>query len=131
MRWKWIGSNLARVLLGLSLIGLTLIVVIQFGGNHPPEEVEAAGDFTGALNRSGFMNPLLILSLLAGGVAILFDRSAPIGLLLVAPAITVIGLFHFVLTSSYIWGSIWPIWWGVVAWHYRFVFARLWAPADS
>ena len=24
-----------------------------------------------------------------------------------------------------------PIWWGVVAWHYRFVFARLWAPADS
>ena len=57
MRWKWIGSNLTCVLFGLSLIGLTLIVVIQFGGNHPSEQVEAAGDFTGALNRSGFMNP--------------------------------------------------------------------------
>lgn len=131
MRWKQIGSNLARILFGLCLIGLTLTVLIQFGGDHPPEEVEAARDFTGALNRSGFMNPLLIVSLLTGGVALLFDRSAPIGLILVAPAITVIGLFHFVLTSNYVWGSIWPIWWAALAWHYRAAFARLWARADG
>lgn len=66
MRWNEIGWNVARCLFGLCLIGLTLSVVIQFDGNHPPEAVEAAADLTGALNRSGFMNPLLIISLLTG-----------------------------------------------------------------
>lgn len=59
------------------------------------------------------------------------DRSSPIGLLLVAPAITVIALFHYFLTGSYVWGSIWPIWWAALAWHYRHVFARLWQPSGD
>lgn len=131
MRWNEIGWNVARCLFGLCLIGLTLSVVIQFDGNHPPEAVEAAADLTGALNRSGFMNPLLIISLLTGGAALMVDRSSPIGLLLVAPAITVIALFHYFLTGSYVWGSIWPIWWAALAWHYRHVFARLWQPSGD
>lgn len=128
MRWSDWAWAVARCLYGLVFIGLTAVVIIQFGGNHPPEVNPAAGDFTGALNRTGFMNPLLTGTLLLGGMALLFDRTAPIGLLLVAPSVVVIALFHWLLTHTPVWGSIWPIWWAVLAWRYRSVFARLLQP---
>jgi hypothetical protein len=124
--WGWAA---ARIIFGLFFIYAPLMVIVQFGGNNPPETVAAASDFTLALDRSGFMNPLIIATMLAGGVALLFDRSAPLGLILLGPSIAVIAGFHWFLTGKFIWGSIWPLWFLLLAWHYRPVFARLWSPA--
>lgn len=79
-----------------------------------------------ALNATGFMNPLLIASFLVAGCAILFDRTAPIGLIILAPSIVVITCFHWFLTGNYTWGTIWPAWFLLLAWRLRRAFARLW-----
>ena len=59
-------------------------------------------------------------------VALLFDRWAPLGLIILATPIALIAAFHFFLTGNYVWGAIWPSWWAALAWHYCAVFARLW-----
>lgn len=122
---------IARVLFGLFFIYAPIMILIQFGGQHPPEASPAAARFTEALNQSGFVNPALIAVFLIGGVAMLFDRTAPVGLILLAPPVLVIGGFHWFLTHSYVWGTIWPVWLAILAWHYRSVFARLWEPQAS
>lgn len=115
-----------RVLFGLFFIYAPIMVIVKFGGQHPPETVAAAAHFTEALNATGFMNPLLIASLLIAGVAMLFDRTAAIGLIILAPSILVIACFHWFLSGNYVWGTIWPVWFLILAWRYRKVFARLW-----
>lgn len=128
MQYRRYGWTIARVLFGLFFILSTIMILVQFGGQHPPEAVAAAARFTEALNESGFMNPALIVVFLIGGTAMLFDRSAPIGLILLAPPVLVIAGFHWFLTHSYVWGTIWPVWLAILAWHYRSVFSRLWEP---
>ncbi|RYD47973.1 MAG: DoxX family protein [Sphingomonadales bacterium] len=126
MQYRKLAWTAARILFGLFFLYAPIMILIVFGGQHPPESVPAAARFTTALNETGFMNPALIAVLLLGGAAMLFDRSAPIGLLLLAPPIFVIAAFHWFLTRDYVWGSIWPLWFALLAWHYRLVFARLW-----
>jgi len=126
MRYRKLAWTIARVLFGLFFLYAPILILVSFGGHHPPEAVAAAGHFTTALDDTGFMDPALIAVLLIGGVAMLFDRSAPIGLILLAPPIFVIACFHWFLTHSYVWGTIWPVWFAALAWHYRGVFARLW-----
>lgn len=126
MRYKRVAWTIVRVLFGLFFIYSPIMVLVSFGGLHPPETAPAAAAFTQALNATGFMNPLLIATLFLGGAAMLFDRTAPLGLFLLAPSVVVIGCFHWFLTHDYVWGSLWPIWFAILAWHYRTVFARLW-----
>ena len=125
MRYTDAAWTVFRVLFGLFFIYSPIMVLVSFGGQHPPETAAAAENFTQALNATGFMNPLLMVTLFVGGAAILFDRTAPVGLLLVAPSVVVIGFFHGFLTQNYVWGSIWPVWFAILAWRYRSVFARL------
>lgn len=73
------GWAAARIVFGLFFIYAPMMVIVQYGGQNPPETVPAASDFALALDRSGFMNPLIIVTMLAGGGALLFERSAPLG----------------------------------------------------
>ena len=128
MRWANRGWAAARILVGLFFLYAPLMVIVQFGGQNPPETVAAASDFASALDRTGFMNPLIIGTMLAGGGALLFERSAPVGLILLGPSVVVIAGFHWFLTGKLLWGSIWPIWFALLVWHDRAVFSRLWMP---
>ena len=125
MRYRTLGWTIARILFGAFFLYAPIMIIVTFGGRHPPEPNAAAQDFTDALTASGFMNPLLIVDLLIGGALMLFNRTAPAGLILLGPPILVIACFHWLLTHSYVWGGIWPIWFAVLAWHYRAVFRRL------
>ncbi|MEG2496965.1 hypothetical protein [Brevundimonas sp.] len=131
MRYQGIAWSAVRVLFGLYFLLATVMVMVKFGGNHPPESVAAAAHFTLALDATGFMTPLLIASFLVAGVAVLFDRTAPVGLIILGPSVLVIACFHWFLTGKYVWGTIWPVWYLVLVWHYRHVFARLWARQPS
>lgn len=128
MRYANRGWMLGRVFLGLFFIYAPLVVVFKFGGMNPPEMAPAASGFALALDQTRFMNPLIIVSMLIGGVALLSNRTAPAGLILLAPSIVVIACFHWFLTGKYLWGSIWPLWFALLIWRYRDVFSRLWMP---
>src|SRR3546814_9666885 len=91
----------------------------------------AASDCASALDRTGFMNPLIIGTMLMGGAALLFERSAPVGLILLGPSIAVIAGFHWFLTGKLVWGSIWPVWFLLLVWHHLDVFSRLWVPRSE
>ena len=63
-----------------------------------PEGTTPAGiAFFSALHASGFMLTLLGLSLLSGGLLLLMDQTAPLGLILLAPPIVVIPLYNWLL----------------------------------
>jgi len=131
MRFSTIGWTAARILFGLFFIYAPLMVLIKFGGQNPPETIAAASDFTRSLDKTGFMNPLVIGTMLIGGIALMFRRTTPVGLILLAPSVFVIAGFHWFLTGNIVWGTFWLTWFLLLIWHYRKVFARLWAPTDD
>jgi len=100
MRYRAFGWTIARVLFGAFFLYAPILILVKFGGQNPPEPAVAAQHFATALNDSGFMNPLLIADLLIGGGLMLFDRTAPVGLILLGPPVLVITCFHWLLTHS-------------------------------
>jgi hypothetical protein len=120
----WIGF---RVLFGLFFIYATVMVLVKYGGQQPPETLPAASAFTTALDATGFFNPLLMISYGVAGLCLLTRRFAPLGLLILAPSIVGIACFHLFLTHSWIWALIWIVWYLILVWHYRRTFMRLWA----
>lgn len=124
VNWIWI---CARILFGLFFIYAALMVVVIYDGMNPPETLKPASDFARALDSTGFMNPLIIGSMIVAGAALLFTRTAPLGLIMLAPSIVVIACFHWFLTGNYVWGTIWPVWFLLLVWRFREVFSRLWA----
>lgn len=66
-----------------------------------PEGTTPAGiAFFAALTASGFMLTLLALSFLVGGLLLLLDRTAPLGLVVLAPPIVVIPLYNWLLEAQ-------------------------------
>ena len=63
----------------------------------PEGTTPAAVAFFSALHASGFMLILLALSFLCGGLLLLLDRTAPLGMILLAPPIVVIPLYNWLL----------------------------------
>jgi hypothetical protein len=65
------------------------------------DAVKAATPLEKAMAESLFMNPLLCLACLAGGGAMLFRRTTPLGIVILAPLVIIIFFFHLVTTKSY------------------------------
>jgi len=63
----------------------------------PEGRTPESSAFFAALHASGFMLPLLGLCFLIGGLLLLLDRTAPLGLIFLAPPIVVIPLYNAVL----------------------------------
>jgi hypothetical protein len=63
----------------------------------PEGTTPASSAFFAALHASGFMLPLLSLSFLIGGLLLLLDRTAPLGMIFLAPPIVVIPLYNALL----------------------------------
>lgn len=101
--------------------------VIGFVTNNATKDAaNAATPFEKALAETGFMNLLLCAACFAGGGALLFRRTAPLGLVILMPLVIIIFFFHFVITKSYFWGALNLIWLIVLIWHFRRAFEPLW-----
>jgi hypothetical protein len=59
-----------------------------------PQPNAAAQAFSNAPDASGFMNPALVASYLGGGLALIFQRTAPLGLAMLGPPVAIILLFQ-------------------------------------
>lgn len=123
--WLW---RIARWLYGgyfiytAVMIGRTLLI----GGKGVPQPTPEAKAFYDALHATGFLYPLMGITYGVGGLALLLNRTAPLGLVLLAPSVAVIFLFHLMLTGNVVWGTEWACALVLLAWHYRAAFTSLW-----
>ena len=131
-RFGWHGL---RWLYGLFflLTGLWILVSVTTGlTSPPPQPTKEAADFMRALGASGFMDPLLAASFILGGIFLLSDRTAPLGLVILAPAVTVILFFHLLLSGQAPVGLVVAAALLALVWHYRSRLRCLWTlPSDA
>ncbi len=81
--------------------------------------------FLDALMATSFFTPLLAVTYLAGASALLFQRTAPLGIVLLEPPMVVIFLFHVFLTGMVMWGALWAGPLAALAWSHRDAFKAL------
>jgi len=118
-----------RVLYALFFLTTRVFVAafVLFGvGSEPRQLNPEAQAFTDALTKSRIIDPLIAVSYLVGGLALLFRRMAPLGLIVLAPPVVVIVAFHLVLDS--LWGVALIVGavYALLAWDLRNRFRCLW-----
>jgi len=87
---------------------------------------EANAAFQGALTVTGFINPLLALTFIVSGACLLWVRTAPLGIVLLAPVMVVILFTNTLLENAAIWGIGHTLALLLLAWHFRTAFYGLW-----
>lgn len=86
----------------------------------------AAEAFNGPVFATPFMDPLLGASFVVAGIALMFRRTTPLGVLILLPSLIVIFLFHAYLTGQIVWGGGHLLFVLLLAWLYRDAFRPLW-----
>jgi len=112
--------------------GIAVVAFLLFhiaGPPVPPTAADAA--FQGALHRSGFIDPLLAISYLAGGGALAFRRTAPLGLVLLAPSVVVIACDDILLANAAPVGVAVAVIWGLLALRVFGGFRGLWTYGET
>lgn len=94
---RWIDLA-AHLVLGLVFFVFGLNGFLQF--LPIPELPEAAGKLMGALAETGYFFPVLKLTEVVAGALLLIRRFVPLALVLLAPIVVQIFLFHAVLTPG-------------------------------
>jgi hypothetical protein len=109
---------------GVGVVGLAL-------GDRAKDLALAPTTFQRALSETGFMDPLLCLACLVGGGAMFFRRTTPLGVVILAPIVTVIFLFHLMITNSGAWGTLNLAWLLALAWQCRRGLQPLWTYTET
>lgn len=89
---------IARILLGLVFFVFGLNGFLHFMPTPPP--LPAAGEFFGALFKTGYMIPLIFATQIIGGALLLIGVAVPFALVILAPVIVNILGFHFFLSPE-------------------------------
>lgn len=98
--FRRVGPAIARWLLGLPLVVFGLNGFLNFIPQPEAPLPEKAMVFAGALAASGYMMPLIGLTLLVSGALLVANRCVPLGLTLFAPFIVNSVAFHAFLERS-------------------------------
>ena len=96
---RWIPA-IARYLLGLPLVIFGLNLFLNFMPQPKTALPDRAVAFFGALIQSGYMMPLIALTLLVSGVLLVANRFVPLALAIFAPFILNSIAFHSFLEPS-------------------------------
>lgn len=106
--------------------GVWVVVTTLLRGEGPAQRTPEAAALMDAIMKSGFMSYLIAASYIAGGFALLWRRTAPLGAALLAPPVAVIFLFHLTLSGQWIWGTLNALWLAALLWNYRSAYASMW-----
>lgn len=107
------------------IYGVLIAAFLIFGvGSPPPQSVPEAQQFMNWVDQS-FLVWLGGASFLLGGSALLFARTAPFGIVLLAPSVVFIFFFHLTYTGSVVWGGFWLAGLVLLAWTFRDAFRPL------
>jgi len=129
MRWTDWAWTALRWVFGLFFFstGLFMAAHLVFGvGQDIVQPTPAAADLYAALHRSGFIDPLLGASYLVGGGALALRRTAPLGLVLLAPSVVVIFFFDTFLARLPVPGVLTLALWGLLALRFLPAYQGLW-----
>jgi len=121
-------SIAARLIFAGWYFGVGVIGIIT--NDAVKDAANASTPLEKAMAESLFMNPLLCLACLAGGGAMLFRRTTPLGIVILAPLVIIIFSFHLIITKSYLWGSLNLFLLAINAWQFRRGFDQLWNYAE-
>jgi uncharacterized membrane protein YphA (DoxX/SURF4 family) len=94
----------ARILLGLVFTVFGLNGFLNF--LPPPELPEAAVPFMTGLASTGYFFPLLKLVEVVAGIFLLAGLFVPLALILLAPIVVNIAMFHFLLAPGEWWMGV-------------------------
>jgi putative oxidoreductase len=118
--------SVARILLGLVFFVFGLNGFLHFMPNPPP--LPAAGDFFGALFKTGYMLPLIFATQVAGGALLLVGVAVPFALVILAPVIVNILGFHYFLSpvpAQIVIALFVTVLEVILAWYHRAAFVPL------
>lgn len=118
-----------RIVYGLffGTTGLFIAAFVMFGLGAPPRQLNPqAQAFTDALTAARIIDPLLALSYIGGGAALLFRRTTPLGLILLGPAVVVIVAFHLFLDRLWFVAIGLAAMYALIAWQSRERLRALW-----
>jgi hypothetical protein len=123
--------RLIRWLYGAYFIYLGGLSVLEVFGvlpeTHWDKYMSAASiAFLGAMEDTGFLVPLLVLTWLASGLALMFYRTAPLGVVLLAPVMVNMVLADTVLDTLWVWATAHAAPLLALAWHFRSAYRSLW-----
>ncbi len=91
---------------------------------HPTQE---ANDFMLALYKTRYFFPMVAVAYVAGGAAMQFTRTIPLGLAILAGPVGGIALFHLFLSKRYVWGLAFGISFIAIALRHIEAFVPLWS----
>lgn len=90
-----------------------------------PKVSDASAAFQNALGQTGFMFPLLAFTYIASACALCFHRTAPVGLVLLAPIAVIIFFTDILLDTAWLFGTLNLLVLAALAWHFRFAYRSL------
>ncbi|MCR6663791.1 MAG: hypothetical protein NVV60_11785 [Luteimonas sp.] len=103
------------------------VMRIVHSGTAAPFANPKSEALNSALREAQFVDPLLAVTLVAGGALMLFHRTAPLGIVIFAPLILVFSLFHIVLNETAWFGALTLAYFLLLVWAYRSAFVALWS----
>ncbi len=92
-----------RILLGLMLIVFGLNKFLQF--MPMPPLPDAAGEFMGALGKSGYIMPIVAIVEIIVGILLLLNKYVPLAMIILFPVLLNAFLFHLFLDLPGIGGA--------------------------
>lgn len=118
-----------RYLYAAYYLFIGLYLALSLAGVVPaprPEISDASAAFQHALGQTGFMFPLLAFTYVASACTLGFYRTAPLGLVLLAPVAVIIFFTDTLLDSAWLWGTLNAVILAALAWHFRSAYRPLW-----
>jgi hypothetical protein len=134
MKWAdaaWTGLRwLFALFFFLTGVAIAVHLATGWGSNihQPTLSAQALDD---ALHQSGFMDPLIGASYLVGGAALALRRTAPLGLILLAPTVVVIFFFDTFLARLPVPGVLTLAVWGLLALRLLPAYRGLWTYGED
>jgi hypothetical protein len=122
----WAAARIVYAIFFLAT-GIWILLAVTTGAlSAPAQPTREAAEFMQSLTNARFVDPLLAGSYVAGGLCLLFNKTAPLGLVFLAPSVAVILFFHLFLSGEYFWGPAVAGYFLLIAWRYRRAFEPLW-----
>ena len=87
--------------------------------------------FTEAIFATGFIGPIMSVTYVVSGILMIYTRTAPLGIVLLAPFIVVILFTHLMLDGSPVFGILLAALLGLFAWQFRDAYKPMWNYRNS
>lgn len=106
-RWA---SSIFRIGYGLFFVIVGFYgsyILLSGGGSWFTVEPGPGADFQSALLETGFIVPAMYACYIVGGAALFFNRTAPLGIVVLSPFVVVIFFYNVLLGGSVAWAVFW------------------------